>query len=465
MPAVGAITGPAAGSLIMPGMRAVAFAVLVASCGDTAATMPDAPGVDGAPDAGTDGGPFVPTLARAELIATSPTRVLTPPAWNPHLPKLAGDGMFLYAVHTYFTDVTDTRYAAILRRPAVGGAWSEVARVVYPHQPPGVVMDSTSRMHMVFDCLRPANTDVECFPGGAGTVGNTSRFYHLVFSARDATGALRFDTYTNANEWTAESNGYHGIGTTADGVTWWSLADASYARVVQFEGGTIGTLTTASSYLLYPIHASHGSQELILYAGEFDPTGGNNASYVASTAFSGTTGGLAQLFRRAPATEVPGAINAFPSDIAFDDGGTLFALAYQPAGGGQCTQLVRFDAGLTAPPTILPVGCVSDYAKLQFSRDGTLYLLTDGSGANVELGISSDRGTSWSFVSVPLSGTSASDVQFHGFTVLKPYHSPALYDPDRLQFFFYGADAQNGVANSYFGEIQIGPATAHNRSH
>jgi hypothetical protein len=65
-----------------------------------------------------DAGPFVPTAVNAELISTSPGRVLTPPAWNEHLPKLVGDGTFLYAVHTYFTDPVATRFAAILRRPA-----------------------------------------------------------------------------------------------------------------------------------------------------------------------------------------------------------------------------------------------------------------------------------------------------------------------------------------------------------
>jgi hypothetical protein len=218
-------------------------------------------------------------------------------------------------------------------------------------------------------------------------------------------------------------------------------------------------LTTPNTYLLYPIQASSpmpGSQELILFAGEFDPTGGNNASYVAATAFAGNASALSPLFRRAPMTPLRGVINAFPSDLAFDASGTLFALSYLPMGGGACTQLSRFDGGLSAPPTMLPVGCVSDYAKLQFSQGGTLYLLTDGAGADVVLGISRDRGASWSWATIPIVGLPAvGDVQFHGFTVVKPYHSPALFDPDRLRFFFYGADAAGGVANSYLGEIDL----------
>ena len=419
-------------------------------------------------EAAVDAGPFVPTAANVELIATSPARVLTPPAWNEHLPKLVGDGMFDYAVHTYFTDATDTRYAAILRRPAApaigAGQWTEVARVTTPHQPPGVVMDTSLRLHMVFDCLRPGATDVECFPGGAGTQGNTSRFYHLVFATRDGSGALRFDTYGNTNEYTAESNGYHGIGTTADGATWWSLADANWARVVQWsEGaqeGTVATLTVPNAYLLYPIHGAHpmlGSTQLVLYAGEFDPNGGNNASYLASTAFSGNLSGLSELFRRAPPSAAPGTIAAFPSDIAFDAAGTLYALSYLPSDGGQCTELLRFDGGLGKAPTILPVGCDSDYATLHFSRAGVLYLLTDATGPAVTLGVSADRGQSWSRHTIPLQGVPASsgDVGFHGFTPVRAYTSPALFDPDELLFFFYGVDANNGVVNSYMGGIHL----------
>jgi hypothetical protein len=427
-----------------------------------------AEGGDAAPPA--DGGPYVPTAANAELIASSPARLLTPPAWNEHLPKLVGDGSFLYAVHTYFTDAVATRYAAIERRPAapaIGTAsWTEVARVTTPHQPPGLVMDTASRLHMVFDCLRPSTTDVECFTGGAGTAGNTSRFYHLVFSTRDASGALQFDTYGNANEWTAESNGYHGLGTTADGVTWWSLADANWNRVVQWsqgaQGGTVATLTVPNAYLLYPVQAANptkGSAALVLYAGEFDPTGGNNASYLASTAFAGSLGGLTELFRRAPPSSAPGTIAAFPSDLAFDASGTLYALSYLPADGGRCTELLRFDGGLGAPPTILPVGCASDYATLHFSRSGILYLLTDAPGAAVTLGVSADRGQTWTWHTIPIVGipSSSGDVQFHGYTPVRPYTAPALYDPDVLRFFFYGADAANGVANSYMGEIHLAP--------
>jgi hypothetical protein len=427
--------------------------------------VPDAVSSSDAGDAATA---FVPTAANAELIFTSPAKVATPPAWNANSPKLAGDDSFLYAVHTYFTDAVDTRFASIQRRPrapAIGtGTWTEAARVVYPHQPPGIVMDTASNLHMVFDCLRPGTTDVTCFPGGAGTTGNTSRFYHLVFGTRDATGALVFDTYDNSNEWTAESNGYTGVGTTEDGVTYWSLADTSWDRVVQWSsgamGGTVATLSAPGADLLYPIHGSSpllGSAQLVLYAGEFDPEGGNNASYLASEAFSGNLQGLSLLFRSAPPTPGPGALSAFPSDVTFDKAGTLYTLSYLPSDGGVCTELRRFDGGLSAPPTVVPVGCASDYAKLQFSSAGTLYLFTDvSSGASLTVGVSPDRGDTWSWHTIPITGLpSNGDTQYHGFTPIKPYSSPADYDPDRFVFFFYGADASNGVENSYLGEIAL----------
>lgn len=418
-------------------------------------------------DAGGPSG-YVPASAACELIASGPARVSTPATWNAHLPKLVGDAHYLYAVHTHFPGDVASRYAAIMRRPAgaPGAGWTEVARVSYVHQPPGLVMDASARMHMIFDCLRPAGAAVTCFQGGAGTGALTSRFYHLVFSARDAQSALRFDTYANHDEWTVESNGYQGIGTTSDGVTFWSLANSSWQRVVQMwqpsGWSTIDTLERPDAYLLYPIMAAPalaGSDSLLLYAGEFDPGGGNTSSYLASTAYLGDADGLELLFRRSPPEPpTPGTTAAYPSDLAFDADDTLFALSYLPDGEGGCTEILRFDAGLGSAPAIIPVGCVSNYAKLQFAADGTLYLLSSGAGQSARLGVSIDRGDSFSWHDVALAGLPANgDTRYFGFTVVKPYTSPDLYDPDRLTFFFAGADSENQAQHSYFGTIALVP--------
>lgn len=480
--------------------RGVALAVLlVAACGDDDAATIDASvssadaagsidaavsvdaSVDGsiadaslptdaAPTADADNSPngFVPTSATAELIASGPSRVFTPASWNAHLPKLAGDSQFLYAVHTHFPQTTAERYAAIMRRPAgASGTWTEVARVSYPHQPPGIVMDTALNLHMVFDCLRPSTTAATCFQGGAGTGANTSRFYHLIFSARDTAGAIRFDTYANLNEFTAESNGYHGLGTTSDGRVVWALADSSWQRVVQsWAPGnatiTVDTLASTGIYFLYPIIAAHpisGSSSLVVYMGEFDPSGGNNAAYRASTAFHEDISGLTQLFRRAPvSTPAPGSTAAYPSDVIFDDDGVLFALSYLPTTAGQCTELLRFDNGLAAAPTIIDVGCHDTYAKLHPSADGTLYLLRSASGANLRLGVSIDRGTSWTWHDIPITGLpSNGDLTYRGFAPVKPYTSPGIYNPNKLMFTFAGFDASGDAQHSYFGVVDLVP--------
>jgi hypothetical protein len=424
----------------------------------------DAPG-DGEDDAPLP--PFVPAALVAERITSSPAGVATPPTWNAHLPKLVDDGEDLYAAHTYFPDDVASRYAAILRRPVTGppGAWTEAARISYPHQPPGLVLDTARRLHLVFDCLRPGSVDVTCFPGGAGTGGLGSRFYHLIFSARDAGGALRFDTYANHGEWTTQSNGYHGLGTTADGVTWWSLADESWGRVVQWWSGpasfgTSAALARPGVYLLYPIQAADpvgGSGELLLYAGEFDPAGGTMAGYPASTAYRGSTAGFTELFRRVPTEPpAPGTVGAYPSDVAFASDGTAYVLSYRVEPGGACTELLRFDTGFAAPFTAWPVGCVDNYAKLQVSSRGVLYLLSSGSGAAVRLGTSVDRGASWVWHDVPIEGLAgAEDVRFFGYTPVKPYTVPGRYDPDRLVVFFSGYDAAGLARHSYYGTLVL----------
>lgn len=461
------------------------FALLIGGCAGDASPRADAPilrdlGTDAARDALGDGPrdagaqpdvspdmavAYVPTAMTVALIAAGPDRQTTPPTWNANLPKLVADGQYFYAAHTHFTADVATRYAAILRRARSGGAFSEVARINYVHQPPGIAFDAQDRLHLVFDCLRPAGQPVTCFAGGAGTGGLTSRFYHLVFSARDAQGALRFDTYANRNEWTAESNGYLGLGTTPSGRTVWSLADGTWGRVVQTQDSaaavaTISTLTVGQGYLLYPIHHATATtpEKLLMFAGEFDPSAGNNAAYLAATAYQGSPSGLTQLFRRTPGTPQPGKVGAFPSSLAFDAQGTLLAVVYRVDGSGGCSELLRFDGGLGAAPTVLPLGCLGTYAKLQVSSAGTYYLVDGGVGATLRLGVSADRGTSWAWHDIPLTGLPANgDISYIGYTPITPSCAAKAYAPDVLRVFFAGVDGSGGARHSYFGELQLKP--------
>jgi hypothetical protein len=431
--------------------------------------------LDAPRDASPDSGPFVPSHVQAELIASGPVRVSTPPSWNAHLPKLVSDGTHYYAIHTHFTVAIAGRHAAILRRPVAGGSakkWVEVARVAYPHQPPGVVVDTKRQLHLVFDCLRPAGQAVSCFVGGAGTGTLTSRFYHLVFSARDTQGALRFDAYANHNDYAAHSNGYMGIGTTAAGDTVWALADASWQRVVQRQAGgagpstTIATLSAAPARLLYPIigdvpqtATAGAARQLVLFAGEFDPQGGNNASYLAATAYRGPVAGpLVSFFRRTPGAPAPGKVGTYPSALAVDPlTHTVNLVLYRLDAGGACeSELWRFDGGLAAAPTRRTLGCRSTYAKLQIASSGVYYLLDGGSGGTLRLGVSADRGDSWSWRSLPIQGlpASAGDTSHFGAAPIAPFTAPLAYDADVLRFSFSGSDG-GGSRHSYFGEIAL----------
>ena len=96
---------------------------------------------------------------------------------------------------------------------------------------------------------------------GVSTYGLQRRFYHLVFSGHHPNGSLRFDTYANYSEWNTLTNGYLGLATASDGTTWWSLADGSWQRQLQWwkssaEYGTLPPLSVLPFYLLYPVHAS-----------------------------------------------------------------------------------------------------------------------------------------------------------------------------------------------------------------
>jgi hypothetical protein len=417
----------------------------------------------------SDAPPFAPAELRARVVFSGPAGVTTPPSWNAHLPKLTGDARYLYAVHTHFpTAPVSARFAAILRRPRDGTdlPWTEVARVTHVHQPPGVVMDTMNRLHLVFDCLREGAADVTCFPGGAGTGGVPSRFYHLIFNARDAAGALRWDTYLNHNEWTAHSNGYHGLATLPDGATVWSLADSVWGRQVQWwlsstQYGTLSALSRPGVYLLYPILVPGTERSgLLLYAGEFDPSGGTNAGYLASTAFQGTlASGLRPWFRRTPTTPAaPGTVGAFPSDLVSDREGGYYALSYRAEGPSQCTELLRFGPDLALTPTVTPIGCFETYARLQVSRDGRLYLLAAAGARAFRVGVSADRGARWRFLTVPVTGLEGTDdTQVYGASLLRPDTAPGIYDPDRMVLLFSGANAAGLARRTYYGELALTP--------
>jgi hypothetical protein len=395
----------------------------------------------------------LPSSATLEPLSTSPTGVATPPTWNANLPKLAGDGAFYYAVHTYYADDAASRYAEVLSRPASGGAWSVLATISYPHQPPGIVIDSAGRLHLVFVCQRPGSDDVTCFPGGAGTQGDTRRFYHLVFEARDAGGRLRADTYGNWDEWSGATNGYLGLGTTPDGITWWSLADSDWRRVVQSwaEGGDTDTLATLDFYpyyLLYPVHAALSQRELLLFAGAFDPAGGNNAAYPSAVAFSGDGARFVPTWSLYPGGSA--SLAAFPDDALLDEAGAT-VLAY--VDDGACDTLLASALG-TEYEMESRLGCLGTYAKLH--RDGdALWLLAPAASPDWTVARSLDGGTTWESTSVSLDGLDPGDVSLAGFTLLRPDTSPLAADPAVVRFFASGLAADGLAYRSYFGELRL----------
>lgn len=396
----------------------------------------------------------LPAEIAAEVVFSSTVGATTPPTWNAHLPKLVGDEQNFYAVFTHFPDATVDRYAAVARRPRAGGAWQQVARLAYVHQPPGIVMTRAGALHMVFDCLRPAATDAQCFTGGAGTGGLQSRFYRLVFSSRSADGALRWDTYGNYGEWSAESNGYLGLAVAPDDSVQWSLANSAWARVVfratNAAGSAIATLSEPGRYLLYPQSAWDGARSL-LFAGEFEPSGGSNAGYPATSLYAlGASATPSRVLRVTPEVSVgAGMVGAYPSDLEVASDRTVYALAYQRRAGG-CSTLFRSDGGDRFTP--LPVGCLDTYARLQLVDDRTLVLLSSAGGTSLRVGTSEDRGDSWRWSTIPIRGTLAADQTLYGYTLIDPRNSPAIYQPDRVRMVFSGSDAAGLSRTLYFAE-------------
>jgi hypothetical protein len=392
-------------------------------------------------------------VARIEVIARSPSGVATPPTWNANLPKLAGDGLFYYAVHTWYADDASQRYAEILSRPSDGGEWSVLATVDMPHQPPGLLIDEGGRLHLAFACQRPGDSDVTCFAGGAGTQGNSRRFYHLVFEARAADGRYDPSTYGNWDEFTGPTNGYLGLGTTPDGTTWGSLADESWRRVVWSWGpggevDELATLDVSPYYLLYPVHAALSVGEYLLFGGLFDPGGGGNAAYDAAVALSGNGSGFTALYQVAPGGDA--SLAAFPGDALLDEAGTTL-LSYLD--DGACDTLLATDVGESSEVEVR-LGCLGTYAKLH--RDGdTLWLLSPSATTEWVIASSPDGGLSWSWATIPVEGLDPDDTVLTGFTLIRPDTAPLAHDPAVIRFFASGLDSSSLATRSYFGELRL----------
>lgn len=426
----------------------------------------DATSGDARPDVATadaaDGGSElqIPQRITAQLVFEAPVAATTPATWNAHLPKLTGDENFFYLNYSYETPDTPPRYSAILQRPRNGNAnWTEVARVRYQHQPLGMVMDRARSLHMVFDCLQPMpGVSGECFQGGAGSGALGSRFYHLVFSSRNAMGALRWDTYGNYNEWTMESNGYMGISVAPDDSIQWSLADTMWNRHVQrFRAGMLSpapVLNEPGRYLLYPITAWRQTGGL-MFVGEFDPSGGSNAGYPAASLYALGVDNATRILRVMPDAPVAaGAPGAFPSDLDVGADQTIFALSYvYSAMPAQCTKLFRIEPGGVV--NTIPVGCLDGYARLQVVDRNTLVLLSSATRDSMRVGVSTDRGDHWLWHTVMIDGINAADVAIGGWSLIDDRSAPLLYNPERITMVFSGTQMGNTSRRLYFAEFAL----------
>lgn len=418
---------------------------------------------DGAVEADA-GAVVVPPSIPGQLVDRFALRVDTPPTWNSHIPKLVSDGTYLYAiVHHSPPGPTTSRRTHIMRRAVDGVEWMLAASMEGLHQPPAASFDSEGRLHLAFDCLHNAGTVQTCFQGGVSSAGIRSRAYHLVFGARSEDGALRFDTYANRDEWTLVSDGYHGIGSNSAGQTVWSFLSDGAPRILQTSTGeTTGTfpgIEREGVTFLYPIHVPRGDGSVLSFVADFDSTGGTNAGYPSSSLLLTSTEGTENLLtlRPTPAVE-PGTVGAFPSDLDIDPEGNVLALAYrQDEAAGTCTELLRFEDGLHTPPLVLPVGCLSNYAKLQVASDGQLFILSGGGPADSFLLVhSDDGGETWTWHSIAIDIPDAPDENYIAPTPIEARTSVAGFDADMIRFVFSGTNAE-GANALYYSELSLAP--------
>ena len=154
----------------------------------------------------------------------------------------------------------------------------------------------------------------------------------------------------------------------------------------------------------------------------------------------------------------PGTVGAFPSDLDVEADGTILALAYRkddPA--GTCTELLRFEDGIQMPPVVVPVGCLSNYAKLQIASDGQLFIISSGGPAlSFPLGHSADGGASWTWHNIAIEVPEALDTTYIAPTPMEARTSVNAFDADVIRFVFSGTTAE-GANALYYSELSLAP--------
>ncbi|MBI5458078.1 peptidoglycan-binding protein [Candidatus Kaiserbacteria bacterium] len=86
------------------------------------------------------------------------------PTWNSHLPKMASDGVWDYAIYSRYPLNVDDRYAKIYKKKHGTSSWVYAGRTWRDiHQPPGIVIDTQGHIHVVFSCVL---SNKACSDGG-----------------------------------------------------------------------------------------------------------------------------------------------------------------------------------------------------------------------------------------------------------------------------------------------------------
>lgn len=420
------------------------------------------------------GGSLSPARAGASLgplttsrIATDSVRGDTPTTWNAHLPKMATHDGWEYFVYTRTSStepVFGMRTAWIFKRRVDSVNWAYANRVFnYFVNVPGLVIDTSGRLHVVFTCA----ADSTCTSGGAHGYGvTTARFYDLIFTKTNANGSFKLgpDTYENYDEWPYESCGYLGVGTDpATGETFGSLSFPDATNNCNLGNPNIthsqwvfnlrtGSPTwllppkvDPSTWNLYPQIAISPSGTRYYVAGEWVP-GGNSARYGSFALTRWTGSGFDQPAFTDSVSDPNGDDRwVFPSDMSYGPNGELYFLYVKYAGAQGCNSYLIKEtsagSGIFSSPTAL--GCRGSYAQLQVDSLGRVYILQDNDGAHVPkllVSVSTDEGSTFGVPQefpVPKSadGLPAASTDITQPTLVKPWSTPETYDRDALHGF------------------------------
>lgn len=376
--------------------------------------------------------------------------VLGGPIWNEHSPRIVTDGKADYAIYTHLPLELNARKAILLKREKSGN-WTQTGNTFnFVHQPPALLMDNLGNLHIVFNTL--GKEDV-----------NIGKFHHYVLLKNTTSNSTEISEYfymQEFNEFTNYSNGYIGAGYDwVNDEVYMSSFDLSYKRKLFKEKQNSSIIDVIPSregdMPSRPIIAasSNGNKYYIdtelVKDWTLKPGKGSSSRILLVYLIQNST--TINLIWNDSVEEADG-VNSWIwlNDAASDTSGNIFVLYNKYNSSEQNnTYLMKISSSNTIE-YVKEIGKLTAESQIQVNSAGDIFLIEPLIGNKLLLiyKLSKD-GEITKIYKTNIPGLLNNTDFIGGVQIMKKWHSPEGYNPDRVYGVYGGGKYQNPAENNY----------------